>query len=366
MKRYQTILPVPAILDALPGDSAEKILFFDLETTGLSWRTSHLVLIGWICLESGRWKLTQIFLESPLEERQAICEFLSRILDDSLLIHYNGSTFDIPYLSGKCSLYQIHPVLEKARNLNLYQKLRPLRRLFGLSSMKQRDLEPLTGFFRQDHLTGKEVLSCYQKYILSGEESLCQDLFKHNREDLTGLTRLLSLLTLIRWFDSPHPISSAVKDEEKITFLIDTDFALLRPLSLTDGDIALQGEGHRLRLSVKILSETLKLFFEDHRNYYYLPQEDMAIHKSVGQFVDRSCRRQATPSTCYQKIDGRFLPAPPGFSALSLFCRSRKEKEKFCLLEELLSDPAATEKYVFLLLRFLIYSESEFSNKKGG
>ena len=79
MKRYQTILPVPAILDALPGDSAEKILFFDLETTGLSWRTSHLVLIGWICLESGRWKLTQIFLESPLEERQAICEFLSRI-----------------------------------------------------------------------------------------------------------------------------------------------------------------------------------------------------------------------------------------------------------------------------------------------
>ena len=194
MKRYQTILPVPAILDALPGDSAEKILFFDLETTGLSWRTSHLVLIGWICLESGRWKLTQIFLESPLEERQAICEFLSRILDDSLLIHYNGSTFDIPYLSGKCSLYQIHPVLEKARNLDLYQKLRPLRRLFGLSSMKQRDLEPLTGFFRQDHLTGKEVLSCYQKYILSGEESLCQDLFKHNREDLTGLTRLLSLL----------------------------------------------------------------------------------------------------------------------------------------------------------------------------
>ena len=314
MKRYQTILPVPAILDALPGDSAEKILFFDLETTGLSWRTSHLVLIGWICLESGRWKLTQIFLESPLEERQAICEFLSRILDDSLLIHYNGSTFDIPYLSGKCSLYQIHPVLEKARNLDLYQKLRPLRRLFGLSSMKQRDLEPLTGFFRQDHLTGKEVLSCYQKYILSGEESLCQDLFKHNREDLTGLTRLLSLLTLIRWFDSPHPISSAVKDEEKITFLIDTDFALLRPLSLTDGDIALQGEGHRLRLS-----ETLKLFFEDHRNYYYLPQEDMAIHKGVGQFVDRSCRRQATPSTCYQKIDGRFLPAPPGFSALSLF-----------------------------------------------
>lgn len=366
MKRYHTILPVSVKLDALPEIPAEKILFFDLETTGLSWRTSHLVLIGWFCMNGKRWELTQVFLESPLEERQVICEFLSLIFDDSLLIHYNGSTFDIPYLAGKCSLYQLPFDPQKVKTLDLYQKLRPLRRLFALPSLKQRDLEPLTGFFRQDHLTGKQVISCYRDYILSGEESLCHDILNHNREDLTGLVSLLPLQNLISWFDASHPVSSAVKEEEKITFLLDTDFALPRPLSLTAKDIALLGEGHRLRLSVRILAETLKLFFDDYRNYYYLPQEDMAVHKSVGQFVDRDHRKQATSSTCYQKKDGCFLPAPPGFSAASLFCRSRKEKEKFCLLEELLADPAATEEYVFLLLRFLIRSESEFSNKKGG
>ena len=33
--------------------------------------------------------------------------------------------------------------------------------------------------------------------------------------------------------------------------------------------------------------------------YYYLPEEDSAVHKSVGIYVDKSRRKAATPQTCY-------------------------------------------------------------------
>lgn len=62
-------------------------------------------------------------------------------------------------------------------------------------------------------------------------------------------------------------------------------------------------------LSLPLYRGVLKFFFPDHKDYYYLPQEDTAIHKSVAQFVDASCRRKATAANCYTKKEGIFLPS---------------------------------------------------------
>ncbi|MDE7298663.1 MAG: ribonuclease H-like domain-containing protein [Lachnospiraceae bacterium] len=63
-----------------------------------------------------------------------------------------------------------------------------------------------------------------------------------------------------------------------------------------------------LTLSIPYLCGTLKYFFDDYKNYYYLPLEDRAIHKSVAEFVDKAYRKKATQKTCYQKKSGCFLP----------------------------------------------------------
>ncbi|GEM_PF-5794944 len=52
----------------------------------------------------------------------------------------------------------------------------------------------------------------------------------------------------------------------------------------------------------------LKHFYKDYKNYYYLPAEDQAYHKSVSGFVDRSARVQATARTAYTKKTGTFIP----------------------------------------------------------
>ena len=56
----------------LPGAFLlENPLFFDIETTGLSWKNSMVFLIGFLKMndEKSKWILEQWFLEDPSEER---------------------------------------------------------------------------------------------------------------------------------------------------------------------------------------------------------------------------------------------------------------------------------------------------------
>lgn len=50
------------------------------------------------------------------------------------------------------------------------------------------------------------------------------------------------------------------------------------------------------------------IFYSDYTNYYYLPFEDRAIHKSVAFYVDKDFRTKAKAANCYSKKTGMFLP----------------------------------------------------------
>ena len=64
-------------------------------------------------------------------------------------------------------------------------------------------------------------------------------------------------------------------------------------------------------IRIPVFLGELKHYYEDYENYFYLPEEDWAIHKSVGCFVEKSHRKKATAKTCYIKKEGVFLPLPP-------------------------------------------------------
>ena len=57
----------------------------------------------------------------------------------------------------------------------------------------------------------------------------------------------------------------------------------------------------------------MKYFFKDYKNYYYLPMEHMAIHKSIAAYVDDAHKEKATKDNAFTTKTGSFIPCPPGF-----------------------------------------------------
>lgn len=242
-------------------------VFFDIETTGLSWRTSHLYLIGALFFDpaADTFTLRQWFLDRPTEEKEMLVSFFTFLSDVKRLVHFNGTTFDLPYLTHKALFYQMEDPLSSIASLDLYQALRPFQSILGLSSMKQKNVEQYLSFPRKDQLNGKQLISVYHDYLQTLEVSL-----QPEREVPVFLSRVCA-------------------------------------------DGSLTAFGSRVSLSLQTHTAKLKYFFPDYKNYYYLPLEDQAVHKSVGAFVDPEHRQKAKAANCYQRRTGTFLPQQKEF-----------------------------------------------------
>ena len=162
-KEYPISVPVSFLEKT--GISPETCLFFDIETTGLSWRRSHLYLLGAVFYTPEGWLQKQWFCQRPGEEKDLLEIFSSLLEQKKTLIHFNGNTFDIPYLMHKSTFYQMELNWDGTTSLDLYQKLLPFKKLLGLEHMRQKDLERYLGRSREDLFSGGELISLYQEYL---------------------------------------------------------------------------------------------------------------------------------------------------------------------------------------------------------
>lgn len=105
-------------------ETKEKLLYLDIETTGLSPETSALSVIG--CCEKGR-EPRQWFNESGLEQKDILASFLSYAGHFDTVVTYNGGTFDLPFLKKKCEEFGLPYSLECKRCIDLYKNLRSFR-----------------------------------------------------------------------------------------------------------------------------------------------------------------------------------------------------------------------------------------------
>ncbi|MSS63310.1 ribonuclease H-like domain-containing protein [Velocimicrobium porci] len=288
----------------------EKFLFFDIETTGLSADISSLYLIGCVYYESGSFHLKQWFADDYHEEKNLLYSFFEFCKTYDVLIHYNGSGFDIPYLKKKCGQLDISYPISHMQSLDLYRKLSPFKKLLPIANIKQKTVEELCGLYRNDQYTGKELIQLYVQYLhgkIKKEEkynTFLSPLLLHNKEDLTGLLQITSILTLTDDLFLCKPVIQAcqIKDsmlEASMTFPVKLPF----PILMKQKDFYFFADARNGEMKIPVFHNRVKLYFEDYKNYYYLPKEDTAIHKSLASFVDKSHRKKATPATCYNWIE---------------------------------------------------------------
>ena len=132
----------------------EEILFFDLETLGLGG--TPIVLAALARLTQADVRITQ-YLAGSLDEEIALLEQIDReMTDTSLLISYNGKSFDWPYLRERIAYYGLPLYQEATCHIDL---LPHARRAFQdcLPDMRLETVETLLGVKREEDLPSEAV-----------------------------------------------------------------------------------------------------------------------------------------------------------------------------------------------------------------
>lgn len=339
--------PAALNLENTPFQSMEPsgLLFFDIETTGLAARSSSLYLIGAISLQDGRWTATQWFAESPAEEKDVLEAFLEYAISFSQIIHFNGQRFDLPYLKEKCEAFQLPYTLSALISRDLYRMLRPLRELLGLTSMSKKSLEEFLGLFRRDPFNGGELIAVYRKYVKHPADDLLNMLLLHNYEDLLGMLTLIPMLSYRTFLEASYQVSSAECIGNALIIRGWLPCFLPKPFSYRGEHFYLSAEQTYFSMQIPGVRKTLKHFFPDYKNYYFLPLEDTAMHKSIASYVDKEFREPAKASNCYNKKEGFYLPQ---FSAVfqPVFKENYTDTLLYFLYKEaMLDDKDVLQKY---------------------
>lgn len=320
----------------------DKILFLDIETTGFTAKSSCLYLIGTAYYENGKWFIRQWFANRPEEEAQVLSSFFDFAAKFTHLVHFNGNNFDLPYLLQKCAYYHLPYNFSRHTGIDIYRRLSPYKSCLRLPNCKQKTLEQFLGIEREDTYSGGELISVYHGYVANPTDFALQALTLHNADDMKGMVKLLPLLAYYDLFNEPLRPKKVQANyyqdmdgtqRQELIMKLNLPASLPHPLSCSAKSCYFKGEGTQGSLRVPLYEEEMKYFYSNYKNYYYLPDEDTAIHKSVASYVDKKHRVQATPATCYTRKLSSYLPQ---WDVLfePFFKRNYNERELFFELTE--------------------------------
>ncbi|MFU0826895.1 MAG: RNase-H-2 domain-containing protein [Lachnoclostridium sp.] len=229
---------------------------------------------------------------------------------------------------------------------------------------------------------------------LSSEE-LSQIILLHNLEDVKNLIQIADILYYLDIFENCSYQNIQTREESVFTgqmgqlsfhsglkqssflcmetllsFSLPQPLALLCPLPQCDTEsgyhksfkdissIRLLVKNNMLTVKLPVFDGELKYFFENYKDYYYLPMEDTAIHKSVAMYVDKDYKVKAKPANCYIKKQGRFLPQTECIITPEFKFTFTDKLTYFELTDKFFSDPNQQNTYVKSILRYILNSKA--------
>ncbi len=329
-----------------------KGYIIDIETTGFSARYASIYMLGLLYIQDGRCISEQWLCEKDSDEYELLYKFNQLLEDKKILYHYNGDQFDMPFIKKRMALYNLkcHPY----ESIDLIKLVRPYKKRLGLDNLKLKTIEAYFGYHRDDPFSGGDLIEVYKAYTLSHDKQSLDVLLLHNYEDLLGLMEVLDHLPLFDLLDKfknrnqPIDLFYSTMDNGiycgrfKVPDTVTSK--LIHPL------FSVTIAGGILEILVPVLVDHLRFYFPDPQNYYYLAEGDYAIHKSVGQFVAKSHRVQATRANAYIKKEGFFLPAHHRYALpYPLYFKEGSQKEAYVSIEDLV-EMNGFETYISMLL----------------
>ena len=294
-----------------------KALFIDIETTGFAAKNSILYLIGCAYHENEKWRTIQWFATSYEDERQIVETFFQFASNYTHLIHFNGNNFDLPFILQKCIQYGLPYDFSTFKGIDIYRRISPLKNFLKLSNCKQKTLEQFLGIVREDLFDGGQLIDIYHNFIKNGMTQDLDTILCHNTDDLTGMFHILPILAYSNIFSDETKVKKVQanyyrdingRQKQELFMKLSLPTPLPKEISCNANFCYFIGKESTGALKVPLYEEELKYFYSNYKDYYYLPIEDVAIHKSIASFVDKENRIQAKAQNCYTRKLSTYLP----------------------------------------------------------
>lgn len=330
-----------------------KILYIDIETTGLAKESTSLYLIGCGYYSDSDFCTKLFFAENYDEELLLLNTFIDFSKKFTHLLHFNGIKFDIPYLEYKAKKYGIDGIFDHLEQIDIYYLCKPLRYLLFPQSMRQKCIEDFLEIERKDMYNGGELISVYHSYVEHPNDNDFDKLITHNLEDVLGMHKLTPILHYLQFKNtSLKYVSSKCEEyldyernkcrELYITYKSMNSF----PKSFTSKTNTMwlwaNAEDQTLIFRLPIIRTTMKRFFDNYRDYYFLPEKDSCIHKSVAMGLDKSQYIKACKNNCYINIEGEFIKQPRAIFN-PVFKPEYKDKSSYFMYPDSFNEESADE-----------------------
>ena len=353
------------ILKKYPQLNLEQAIFFDIETTGFSSKNSKLYMIGCLYVDTNTdtFHTIQWFLDDYNDEAALILSFLEFSRTYTTLIHYNGLGFDIPYMEDKCKKFNIIFDFSRFEHIDLYKYASRIKNIFKTENLKQKTMEQFFDLNREDIFTGGDLISVYSEYMTTKDERAIDFLMLHNFEDIQGMLTLLDILAYTYIFEEKYTLKTlsiedyVSRDEiprKDVIIELELNTPVPKRVSYGNTEYYMTAFHNKLRLKIQVYTDELKFFYPNYKDYYYLPEEDMSIHKSVAFYVDKNFRVKAKAANCYSKKTGQFLPQYKEVIT-PYFKKEYNDKETyFEVTDEFLGDGEMVLQYVGHVLEWLM------------
>ncbi|HET7619683.1 MAG TPA: ribonuclease H-like domain-containing protein [Vicinamibacterales bacterium] len=177
-----------------PDGAGSRILFVDLETTGLSGGAGTVAfLVGCAWFDMGALQVRQFLLTSYAAERALLCAAAECLDEAALLVTYNGKTFDVPVMETRWMFHRMEMPLEGVRHFDMLHVARRLWRERARADdpdggCRLSTLERLLFDVRRvGDVPGMDIPARYFRFLRSGDARPLEPILEHNRLDLMSL-----------------------------------------------------------------------------------------------------------------------------------------------------------------------------------
>ena len=180
--------------------SKSNIAYLDIETTGLSPKSSAVILMGLVKAfnkeTTAKTTLHQCLCSSPVEEQSLLEWTLKNLEGIDIIVTYNGAKFDIPFINKRMDKYGLPNISKKIYHIDILQLVRNYSHLKDiLPNLKQKTIEQFLkrDSNRLDQISGADSVVMYDAYVETGSKQLEETILLHNHDDIFQLSTLTQI-----------------------------------------------------------------------------------------------------------------------------------------------------------------------------